>query len=247
MVSGTNAEKTKHLIGLFEQMKVDEFLDYLNEDALYQFGNYPPAIGKGAIEQTVKASHLDQIKGIKFDIQNTWEAGDNVVCEMLIHYTRIDDSILTLPCTDVFLFKNGLVQEMKVFMDATPLFAPLPEPVDRLGILKQALTAVETNDVDTYITLFTEDAVYKIGNYEPVIGREGIKAFALPVMQMFKTVVHEAKNIWELGNTIVSEMNVIYTRQDDKVFTIPCLNIVTFQGDKIQKYQAFIDASPAFS
>ncbi|MBD2357587.1 nuclear transport factor 2 family protein [Tolypothrix sp. FACHB-123] len=119
--------------------------------------------------------------------------------------------------------------------------------MDRLGILKQALTAVETNDVDTYITLFTEDAVYKIGNYEPVIGREGIKAFALPVMQMFKSVVHEAKNIWELGNTIVSEMNVIYTRQDDKVFAIPCLNIITFKGDKIQKYQAFIDASPAFS
>ena len=248
MVSGTNSDKIKSLIGLFEQMNVDRALTYFNEGAYYRFGNYPPAIGKKAIEQATKASHLDQIKGIKFEIEDIWERGDSVICKMQIHYTRIDDSVLTLPCTDVFLLKDGLVQEMKVYMDANPLFAPMPEPVDRLELAKKAFAAVEANDVDTYISFFTDDAVYKIGNYDPVIGPQGIREFAIPVMEMFKSVSHDLKNTWEFGETVVFEMEVIYTRsQDEKVFKIPCLDIIQFKGDKVQKLQAFIDASPAFS
>jgi limonene-1,2-epoxide hydrolase len=116
-------ETVKKLLKLFEGMQVDEFLTYLTEDALYRFGNYPPAIGKSNIEQTVKASHMDQIKGISFDIKGMWESGDAVICEMEINYTKIDDSVLTLPCTDIFRMEGDKVKEMKVFMDASPLFA----------------------------------------------------------------------------------------------------------------------------
>lgn len=175
--------------------------------------------------------------------------------QMEINYTRVDDSILTLPCTDIFRMEGELVKEMLVYMDASPLFAMSnPESTsspDQSGnvsdLIKQVLVAVESNNVDEYITYFTPDAVYKIANTEPIIGQQGIREFALPIMQMFKTVSHDIKNIWELGDKVVCEVEVAYTRNDDKVFKFPCVNIIRLQGDKIREYQAFIDASPAFS
>jgi hypothetical protein len=113
----------KHLIGLFEVMNVDEFLTYLTDDAEYRFGNYPAAVGKAAVEATIKASHLDHIKGITFGIQNIWEIDDAVVCELEITYTRLDDSTLVLPCLDVFRMTGDKVRAMLVYMDASPLFA----------------------------------------------------------------------------------------------------------------------------
>lgn len=253
MVASSKTDTIRQLIGLFEKFDVDQALTHFTDDALYQFGNYPPAIGKPAIEATTKASHMDQIKGIAFDIKHIWEAGDSVICEMEINYTRNDDSVLTLPCTDTFLMAGDMVKEMRVYMDATPLFMPpqegqgSPGPVDYLELAKKMFAAAEANNVDEYITYFTNDAIYKVANLPPVVGPEGIREFAKPVMQMFKTVVHNIKNTWVLGDTVVCELDVVYTRNDDKVFSFPCLDILKMKGDKCCGLQAFIDVTPAFS
>ncbi len=241
----SNIDTVRHLIQLFEAMKVDEFLTSLTDDAEYRFGNYPAAIGKEAVEATVKASHLDQIKAIRFNINNMWEKDDAVFCELNIDYTRVDDSVLTLPCLDVFRMAGEKIKSMRVYMDASPLFAPAP--MSNVELTKQAFAAVEANDVDQYITMFTDDAVYQIANYPPVTGPEGISEFAKPVMQMFTKVTHDIKGIWEFADTVICEMDVTYTRNDGKVTTVPCLDIVHFENGKIKKLQAFIDASPAFA
>ena len=43
---------------------------------------------------------------------------------MEITYIRTDDTKLTLPCTDVFRMRDGLIKDMRIYMDPTPLFAP---------------------------------------------------------------------------------------------------------------------------
>ncbi len=117
----------------------------------------------------------------------------------------------------------------------------------QIELTKQAFAAVEANDVETYVSLFTEDAVYKIANFDAVVGPDGIRAFAKPVMDMFSKVTHDVRNMWEIGDRVVCEMTVTYVRNDGKEVTVPCLDIIQFRGDKVCKLQAFIDASPAFS
>jgi ketosteroid isomerase-like protein len=240
----SNINTIKNLIKLFEAMKVDEFLTYLTEDAEYRFGNYPAAIGKEAIEATVKASHLDQIKAITFNIKDMWEKDDAVICALDIDYTRTDDSVLTLPCLDVFRLAGDKIKSMRVYMDATPLFAP--PAMSNVELVKKAFAAVEANDIDQYVSMFTDDALYKIANYPAVTGPQGIREFAKPVMQMFKTVTHDIKDMWEFGDKVICEMDVTYTRQDGKVSTVPCLDIIQCEQGKVKRLQAFIDASPAF-
>ena len=119
--------------------------------------------------------------------------------------------------------------------------------IDYLASVKHLLATVDSNDLETYVNFFSDDAVYKIGNAEPVIGQEGIREFVMPIMQIVKSVAHDIKNIWKFENTVICEADVTYNRQDGKVFTLPNVNIIRFKGDKIQKYQAFIDTSPVFS
>ena len=258
MFPGIRAGIIKDLIALFEKMDVETALTYFTEDGLYRFGNYPPAIGKAAIRQATTASHLDQIKGISFDIKAMWENADAVICEMDVNYIRNDNTVLTLPCTDIFRMEGELIREMLVYMDASPLFAPAeqtqtqapvstPSTNSLLDLAKRALAAVEANNVEEYVSFFTEDAIYKISNNPPVIGPQGIREFATPVMQMFPTVTHDVMSMWVVDNTVVCEMFVNYTRSDGKLFKLPCLDILRFEGNKIKEFQAFIDASPAFS
>lgn len=251
MVRGqeTGLSIVRRLIGLFEKMDIDQALTYFTEDAVYRFGNYPPAHGREAIGETTRASHLDQIKNIAFDLQHVWENGDVVVAEMEIKYTLADGTVLTLPCTDIFRIQGGLIRDMRVYMDASPLFnAPNPTSGSKTELVKRLFDMVEHNNLDEYVSYFTDDAVYKAGNLPAAVGPEGIREFAAPVMQMFSRVTHNIHNMWEIGgDTVVCEMDLTYYRNDGQVFTFPCLDIIRLRGDKVCGLQAFIDATPAFS
>jgi limonene-1,2-epoxide hydrolase len=120
---GERSEVIRRLIRLFEAMNVDEALTLFTEDARYRFGNYPTAVGREDIRKAATSSHLEAIKGVSFKIQGLWEVGDVLVCEMEIEYIRTDDSVLTLPCTDVFRMEGNRIKDMRIYMDPSPLFA----------------------------------------------------------------------------------------------------------------------------
>jgi limonene-1,2-epoxide hydrolase len=115
----------RHLMKLYEAFNAVEAMDLFAPDGSYRFGNFPPAVGSEQIRAAAASSHLDFIKSAKFNITELLEFGNVVVCEMEIEYVKTDDSILKLPCTDVFRFENGLIKDMRIYMDATPLFAAM--------------------------------------------------------------------------------------------------------------------------
>jgi ketosteroid isomerase-like protein len=121
-----HSETVRRLLKIFETFNVEESMKLFANDATYQFGNYPAAVGIEQIKQTVAASHMDFIKSARFDVTSMIEPGDGVVaCEMNIVYETTDGRTITLPCADLFRFNSkGLVSYMQIFMDAGPLFAP---------------------------------------------------------------------------------------------------------------------------
>ena len=114
-------------------------------------------------------------------------------------------------------------------------------------IVTRAFAAVEANDVNGYVALFTDDAFYKAANFDPVIGPDGIRKFAAPVMEMFEKVTHDVVGMWEDGNTVIAEVMLTYRRRDAKVVTVPCVDVIKLRGDKIASLQAYVDLSPAFA
>ncbi len=117
----------------------------------------------------------------------------------------------------------------------------------RIDIVRRLMAAVELNASDEYVSYFTDDAVYKVGNAEAVVGPESIRRLAASVIHLIEKVSHDVKNIWELGDTLICEMELRYLRKDGKTVTVPNLTIVRFEGDRVRSYQAFLDASSVFS
>jgi len=114
--------------------------------------------------------------------------------------------------------------------------------------VRRAFAAVEANDVDTYVSLFTDDAVYQAANFPPVIGPQGIKQFATPVMETFSRVTHDVKAMWEPErDVVIAEVILTYHRKDGKVIELPCLDVIRLDGGKIKSLQAYLDISPAFA
>jgi ketosteroid isomerase-like protein len=122
-----HSDTVRRLLQIFETFNVSEAMKLFSNDATYEFGNYPSAVGIDQITQAAVASHMDFIKSCKFDVKNMIEPGGGiVVCELDVTYGTADGRTLTLACADLFRFnEQGLVKEMKIFMDATPL---MPKP-----------------------------------------------------------------------------------------------------------------------
>ena len=120
-----HSETVRRLLKIFETFNVPEAMTLFAEDATYQFGNYPVAVGIDQIKKAASSSHMDFIKSAIFDVKSMIEpSGGVVACEMDIKYLTTDGRTIALPCADLFRFnEQGLVKEMKIFMDAGPLFA----------------------------------------------------------------------------------------------------------------------------
>ena len=114
--------------------------------------------------------------------------------------------------------------------------------------VRRAFAAVEANDLDTYVSLFTDDAVYQAANFPPAIGHEGIRQFAAPVMETFSRVTHDIKAIWEPERDVmIAEVVLTYNRKDGKIIKLPCVDVIRLDGGKIKSLQAYLDLSPAFA
>jgi ketosteroid isomerase-like protein len=266
--SGSRLAIVQHFLAAASSDNADEAISFYNEDAQYRFGNSPPVIGRQAILESANTTHLDQIKDIAFDVKAMWEQGDVIICEMEITYTRRDGKVFTLPCCDTIRMKGNKFQDLRVYMDASPLFTlsptkqqdvarkiPLkqkretPEkfPGFLTSIVKEMFMAAESNNVDEYVSFFTEDALFKVGNLPSVFGPQGIRDFESPVRQVIRTVSHEVKEMWEQEDVVICEMEITYTRRDGKVLILPCVDVIQMERDKVWKMQAYLDPSPVFA
>lgn len=113
------------LIALFNVLDVETALSrHYADDASYRYGSFPPVVGKHAIRQATYSSHLDFVKGMAFEVLETWAQGDTVIAELELRHELTDGTTLTLLCTDVVRFApDGKVRDFRVYIDPSPLFA----------------------------------------------------------------------------------------------------------------------------
>lgn len=99
---------------------------------------------------------------------------------------------------------------------------------------------------DEFAAFFTEDGRYRFGNADAVSGRKGIHDAVANFFPLIKALDHDIQGTWEQGNLLLVEMNVIYTRQDDKVVTIPVADTFRFEGSLIKDMRIYADTTPVF-
>jgi SnoaL-like domain/Domain of unknown function (DUF1857) len=118
---GERTELIKRMFAAGESMNVENFVKFYTEDALYQFSNFPIAYGPQGIRDA-SGDFLKVVAAVYHNIKSIWENGDTLICEMEVTYTRKDGRIFTLPCCDTIRLNGDLVQELRIYMDITPVF-----------------------------------------------------------------------------------------------------------------------------
>ncbi len=98
------------------------FAEHLDEQAVFRFGNAPPVIGRAAIREAV-AAFFGAVRSLSHRVEESWSAGDAVICRGDVTYTRHDGSSLTLPFANIFKLRGGLIGEYLIYADISPLFA----------------------------------------------------------------------------------------------------------------------------
>lgn len=120
-VPGAMADTCVRLFGRGEAFDSDGFITFFTDKPMYQFGNGEPCLTKDAIRASV-AGFFAAVDALYHDLRNVWEVGDCVFVEMDVTYWRKDGTNITLPCADIFRFEGDKIQELRIFMDANPLF-----------------------------------------------------------------------------------------------------------------------------
>ena len=118
--SGSGAELVERLFR--SGASLDDYASFFAEDALYRFANAPIIRGRQAIRDAA-ANFRQRVRGVSHAMKGLWEAGDTVVCEMEMTYTRLDGTQVIVPCCDVFRVNAETIQEMRIYIDATPVFS----------------------------------------------------------------------------------------------------------------------------
>jgi ketosteroid isomerase-like protein len=106
-----------------DNMRLEAFVDRHTDDVVVRFGNNPPAVGKDEVRQAI-GYFWTLIGGLRHDFLHVYAEGDTTIVESDIEYTRTDGGHVTVPCTSVLHRANGLVDELRVYLDLAPVFAP---------------------------------------------------------------------------------------------------------------------------
>jgi hypothetical protein len=122
---------------------------------------------------------------------------------------------------------------------------------DRMpGVLAQTCVRLfgrgEAFDSEGFVGFFTDTPMYQFGNGAPCLTKEAIKASVDGFFGAVDALYHDVRNLWELGDTVFVEMDVIYWRKDGTSIKLPCSDILRFKGDKIDELRIYMDANPIF-
>jgi ketosteroid isomerase-like protein len=108
-------------------------------------------------------------------------------------------------------------------------------------------SAFDAKDVSALSALMTDNVRLRLGNAETVTGKaafvDAVNAFLSSVAR-FR---HEIIDVWRDGDTLVTELEVHYTRLDGKQVTIPCCNVFQLRDGLIAGYRSYIDATPVYT
>ena len=120
---------------------------------------------------------------------------------------------------------------------------------DVFGVTR-VFETIDRMKADEYASYFAEDASFRFGNAEPIVGRQTIRDAMVVFFSTIKGLHHEVVGVWEgeweQGDVYSVETEVTYRRTDDGVVSLPATSTMRMHGDSIQDWRIFADLTPVY-
>ena len=114
---------TRNVFATVDSMDVDTITPLFAADSRVVFGNGQPLVGIDEIRTGITA-FFDTIAGLRHEIVNEWNLGDDAIVEFKVTYDRKDGQQVTIPCVTIFhTDAAGKIDAYRVYFDVAPIYA----------------------------------------------------------------------------------------------------------------------------
>lgn len=107
--------------------------------------------------------------------------------------------------------------------------------------------AIDAKDPDRVGALMADEVRFRFGSAPEVTGRENVRQAARDFLSSLRAIRHRVLQEWIDGDTAIHQMDVTYTRDDEVQMTLPVVNILRLDGDRIRDYRIYVDLGPLFA
>jgi ketosteroid isomerase-like protein len=98
-----------------------------------------------------------------------------------------------------------------------------------------------------FVDRFQETGMFRMGNGDPVHGKEAIRAYATGFFGAVGGIRHQIENCWEAKDVVFANGAVTYVRKDGTTLTVPFAALSRFESGRISQQLTYVDASRLFS
>jgi SnoaL-like domain len=105
-----------------DSLEPERFTQHLAEDVTMRFGNAEEVHGRDAVHD-VWAGFCEGVDGVSHSGLRRWESDEGTVAEADVTYTKKDGGKVTVPVVTIYREGDGGIDDYRVFIDLTPLFA----------------------------------------------------------------------------------------------------------------------------
>jgi ketosteroid isomerase-like protein len=107
---------------------------------------------------------------------------------------------------------------------------------------------IERMDARSWAQYLAPDAVMRLGNDDPIYGRDGCRAALEAFYDRIDGLRYDLVELWEHGEATIVEANVTYVRSDGQEVMVPVVTIYrTDANDLISDYRVYTDIAPVFA
>jgi hypothetical protein len=94
----------------------------MTDDVRLRLGNAEAVEGTSAFVEAVDVFR-GSVASLRHDVVAVWSDADALIAELNVHYTRLDELEVTLPCCKSFGMRDGDVADYRSYIDITPVYA----------------------------------------------------------------------------------------------------------------------------
>lgn len=102
-------------------------------------------------------------------------------------------------------------------------------------------------DAASLTACMTPDAVFRFSNMPPITGSSAILPFLTGFFNSIKAIRHSELEIYEIGNTIITNGVVTYTRHSGSEYNCNFSNTFKMNDGLIGQYLIFVDNSRLYT
>lgn len=106
---------------------------------------------------------------------------------------------------------------------------------------------IDTFDPDKFVAHLTKDVVFRFANSPELTGRPAVRQGVADFFTTIAGLSHRLLHTWEMGDTVIVQTEVTYTRTNGKQVTLPNADILTFRGVKARDWRIYIDLTPVYA